>query len=85
MDWYCMPIEHTPLRRPLNETFRTLLIDEYAELGQLDNCRIYVSANQDAGYSYYFSPGAAARLQPPLRFWQGVPISEPPNLEHIVV
>ena len=85
MDWYCVHIEHTRLTRPLNETFRNLLIDEYVDLGQPRNCRVDVRENPEGGYSYFFSPGAFERLQPFVRFWQGVAISEPPNLRHLQV
>ncbi len=85
VDWYCVHIEHTRLTGPLNQTFRNLLIDEYAKLGQPRNCRVYVRANWDGSYSYFFSPGAAERLEPFVRFWQGVAISEPTNLLHMQV
>ena len=85
MDWHCVHIEHMRLARPLNETFRNLLIDEYVDLGQPRNCRVYVRENPEGGYSYFFSPGAGERLEIFVRFWRGVPVSEPTNLQHLQV
>ena len=85
MDWYCVRIEHMRITKALNETFRNLLIDEYADLGQPDNCRVYVRVNPDGGYSYFFSPGAATHFQKFLEFWEGIAIAEPTNLLNMQV
>jgi hypothetical protein len=85
MDWYCVQIEHTRLTRPLNETFRNLLIDQYVALGQPSNCRVYISVDLDGSYSYFFSPGAVERLQAFVRFWRGIAIPQPANLPQMQV
>jgi hypothetical protein len=85
MDWHCVRIEHMRLTRPLNETFRNLLIEEYAEMGQPDTCRVYVRADPGGGYAYFFSPGASRHFQEFLAFWKSVALAEPTNLLNMEV
>jgi hypothetical protein len=61
-------------------SFETLLIEEFIELGQPENCRVYRRGGADDGYGYFFSPVAGTVFDTMLRLWNGVGVSEPTNL-----
>ena len=58
-----------------------MLVAEYRDLGQPDNCRVYRHLHEDGSYSYYFSPGAVQVMKAFLNFWQAFGVAEPANLD----
>ena len=83
--WHCIHIEHVRLIKALDVTFRQMLISEYVDLGQPDNCRVYRWKHEDGGYSYYFSPGAVQAMGAFVHFWHAFGVFEPGNLAHMEV
>jgi hypothetical protein len=65
--------------------FQTLLVEEYVALGRPENCRVYRRGSDLEGYSFFFSPVAAEKLDAMLKVWQGISVSEPTNLQNMVI
>jgi len=78
--WSCVHIEHMRLTRALQSTFQSLLLSEFEVEGQPGNCRVYLSANSDGSYTYYFSPRATLVFDRFLKFWEATSCPEPTNL-----
>jgi hypothetical protein len=81
LGWFCVHIEHARLTRPVNATFRNLLVQEYLHLGRQSDCYVYSKRSAEGGHVYYFSPGAAQRFRHLIEFWNGIGISEPATLD----
>jgi len=78
--WHFVHIEHLRRGRELDATFNRLLVNEHEAEGEPEGCRVYRRTSADGGYTYFFSPAASAALGQFIRFWGGVPCSEPTNL-----
>lgn len=85
VDWFCVHIEDLHRSQAVNTTFRKMLIDEYRANGEPLDWRVYLRADPDGSYSYFFSPGAAKALKAFLSFWEGVGCPEPTNLHQMEV
>lgn len=85
MDWYCIQIDHPRLVLTIDVTFRKMLIGEYRDFGQPENCRVYRKIFPDGSYLYYFSPQAAYTFKVFVNFWEGYAISEPTNLHDMEI
>ena len=83
--WYCVYLDPTRRVRAVMAAFQTLLVEEYVALGRPENCRVYRRGNDADGYSYFFSPVAAEKLDAMLKVWQGISVSEPTNLQNMVI
>jgi hypothetical protein len=62
-----------------------LLLEEYRDLGQPDNCRVYSKTHPNGSYSYFFSPGAAEAFKVFLNFWEGSEVPEPTDIDDMVI
>jgi len=80
MHWSCVHIEHMRLTWALQVTFHSLLLSEYEAKDRPRSCSVYLSANSDGSYTYFFSPGATLILDRFLRFWEATSCPEPANL-----
>ena len=80
MDWSCVHIEYMRLTRALQKTFHSLLLSEYEAEGRPKSCSVYLSANSDGSYTYFFSPRATLILDRFLKFWEASNCAEPTNL-----
>ena len=47
----------------LNSAFRKMIINEYREIGEPPDCHVYLRADPDGAFSYFFSPSAAKTLK----------------------
>jgi hypothetical protein len=78
--WHFVHIEHLRRVRELDATFHRLLVTEFEAEGEPADCRVYRRTGPDGGYTYFFSPAASVKLGQFVKFWGGVPCSEPTNL-----
>jgi hypothetical protein len=81
--WYCVYLDPTRRVRAVMNAFQTLLVEEYVALGRPENCRVYRRGSDIEGYTFFFSPIAAVKLDAMLKIWKGIGISEPTNLQQM--
>jgi hypothetical protein len=80
VQWHFVHIEHIRRARELDTTFHRLLVNEYEAAGHPPECHVYRRTGPDGGFTYFFSPAAYEALAQFVKFWGGVPCSEPTNL-----
>jgi hypothetical protein len=85
VEWYCVRIEQQRLARVINLTFRNMLLEEYRDLGQPDNCRVYRRIHPDGSHTYLFSPDAADVMKIFVDFWEGSAVAEPTAFDQMEV
>ena len=80
MHWAFVHIEHMRLTRALQLTFHSLLLSEFEAKERPRSCNVYLNANSDGSYTYFFSPKATLIFSEFLRFWEATSCPEPANL-----
>jgi hypothetical protein len=71
------------LTRALQLTFQSILLSEFETEGQPKNCVVYLSANSDGSYTYFFCPRATVIFDRFLRFWEATTCPAPANLSDL--
>ena len=80
MSWYCVLIEHERLGKPLDATFRNMLVDEFQKADCPADWVIFRRGAQPGVNVYYFSPHTYMAMKPFVDFWHGYEC-KPPSIQ----
>jgi len=62
-----------------------MLMDAYRDHGEPADCRVYLRADADGAFSYFFSPEAAKTFERFIKFWDRFGCPDPTNLNQMEV